>query len=174
MTATMERAPVVMVTTLDGESREAGPCPDGSWSCPFCGGANFPPGHEHHRASGWAGPCANPCCVVGGAMTDAGTAAYRERQAREASERAKRERAAQIAADRLACRAGLRADAVQLGFAWACFKTEDEPECASGYGRAEYEAHVRGHGAKPLHPSVRPVKLRRKPPTVALPKLEVN
>jgi hypothetical protein len=118
-------------------------------------------------------------------MTEAGTAQYRGRQAerqqredqeqaRKDAELAKRERAAQIAADRLACRSGLRADAVQLGFAWACFRAEDAPQCASGYDQGEYEAHMRGHGAKALTPAFKRVRLRKRAPVAALPKLEVN
>lgn len=179
----------VTVTTLDGESREAQTCPDGSWSCPFCSGANFPLGHEHHREYGWAGPCMNPGCVVGGNMTEAGTASYREserrrqeradRDAQWKREHEERELMAQLereAAEAKRQRATeqrkvTREMGEQLGFAWHCFAGECEH---NGTDRAEWVAHQRGHGVKAPAPAFKPVRLRKRAPAATLPKLEVN
>ena len=177
MTVTEIRPAVVpvVVTTLDGESREAYTCPDGSWSCPFCSGANFPAGHEHHRDYGWAGPCSNPACLVGGAMTEQATARIREdqrrREEREAQhkrwqdEREREEAARKAAAEALEAKrkrgieqaAAGRLSAVQLGFAWSCVKDECE---VSGNDRAEFTEHAKTHGLKAPRP-VKPIRLRK-------------
>ena len=190
MTVTEIRPAVVpvVVTTLDGESREAYTCPDGSWSCPFCSGANFPAGHEHHRDYGWAGPCSNPACLVGGAMTEQATARIREdqrrREEREAQhkrwqdEREREEAARKAAAEALEAKrkrgieqaAAGRLSAVQLGFAWSCVKDECE---VSGNDRAEFTEHAKSHGLKAPRP-VKPIRLRKTAPAASLPKLEVS
>jgi hypothetical protein len=69
----------------------------------------------------------------------------------------------------------------QLGFAWACTHTEPaeaygaEPVMceASGWDKPEYDAHMRGHGAKSIT-GVKLPRLRKRPPAASLPKLEVS
>jgi Protein of unknown function (DUF3631) len=74
----------------------------------------------------------------------------------------------------------------QLGFTWSC----GHREYASGYtgpgaavsatciargtDPAEYVKHLRGHGARSLHPSVPKIRLRPKPPAATLRKLPVD
>lgn len=179
----------VTVTTLDGETRTADTCPDGSWSCPFCSGANFPAGHEHHRDYGWAGPCMNPACIVGGAMTEQGTARIRETEARRRQheenharwQRAQDEQRIMAQLEREAAEAkrqraheqrGItRTMGEQLGFAWHCMTGDHD---VNGCDRAEYAAHMKAHGAKTLTPTVKPIRLRKKPAAAKMPALEVN
>ena len=214
MTATMERAPVVMVTA-DGESREAEMWGQGSWTCAFCQTPVFSPEdwqqHEDDNAECYARngedytpepysyraryfearECANPGCITW--LNAEALARIREdqrrrqeRKDRDAAEKAREQAKADAEAARKARAAELHAcvrpTGEQLGFAWCCTHTEPpasygaEPVMceASGWDRDEFTAHVKSHGAKPLTPSVKRIKLRRKPPTVALPKLEVN
>lgn len=78
----------LIITTADGESREARVYPDGAWNCPFCGGANTP---ACVAGKTWPYPCANPACMAGGRGDPENVAAIRlEQQRREeaASQRA--------------------------------------------------------------------------------------
>ena len=80
--------PPPSVTTADGETRLViQTWPDGSWSCPFCGGANGP----GIKLGDWPDPCANPACLVGGGGSPEHVAEVRLRQQQDterASQRA--------------------------------------------------------------------------------------
>ena len=66
-----------------------------------------------------------------------------------------------------------REAAQQLGFAWHCVKSSTEGQCdEAGNDRAEYAAHMRGHGAKAIR-GTRSIKLKRRPPAATLGKLDV-
>jgi hypothetical protein len=63
-------------------------------------------------------------------------------------------------------------------FAWSCRHVEpgsSEPAVCSEMGtdRAEYDQHMREHGATPLKPFA-PIKLRRKAPAAKLPQLDFS
>jgi hypothetical protein len=63
--------------------------------------------------------------------------------------------------------------AQQLGFAWHCTKSGTEGECdEAGNDRAEYAAHMKGHGLRSPRP-VKMIKLKRTPPGATLGKLEI-
>jgi hypothetical protein len=64
-------------------------------------------------------------------------------------------------------------------FAWSCRHVEpagDIPAVCNELGtdRAEFERHVRSHGATALKPSLAPVKLRKTAPAAKLPKLDFS
>lgn len=178
----------VTVATLDGESREARMFPDGTWACPFCECPVFLEGHEYYRPHDWEGPCSNPGCVVGGAMTVGGTAAYRrreddrkwreERRARWQEEQAERQcqAAAEVqAADgkraRLAAQGEVtRAEGIQLGFAWHCFAGECE---VTGHDRSGFAAHAKADGRRSMT-APKLIRLRKGVPAARLGKLEVD
>ena len=63
--------------------------------------------------------------------------------------------------------------ALQLGFAWHCAKAEDGRQCdEAGNDRAEFTAHMKGHGLKAPRP-VRMIRLKATAPAASLGKLEV-
>lgn len=143
---------------------------------------------DYMRRQWEARTCPNPACVAN--LGSEALARVREdqrrkqeREARDAAEKA-REQAKKDAAEARKTRAAEIHSAVadmgrQLGFAWCCTHTEpaassySEPDMceASGWDRGEYDAHMRGHGAKVSHGAVKPMRLRRKPPAASLPKL---
>lgn len=144
---------------------------------------------EYRRRHWEARECPNPCCVVNMGADALAKYRQREREERERTEQREREqrweaeraKAAEDARKRRTALLGeVRGTAEQLGFAWACTHTEpggygEADVCcmASGQDRGEYTSHMRGHGAKAIHPSVRPVRLRRKVPGATFGKLEV-
>jgi hypothetical protein len=211
MSATLETAPVVMMTA-DGESREAKTWPDGTYACGFCETPVFSPEgwaeHErmnaecyartgesytaqpyadYHRRHYAARECPNPMCLVNASAErlagiredqrrrqereDADAREEARKQARLDREQARKERAAEL-------HGSVRMFGEQLGFAWCCTHTEpatsygaDPVMCeASGWDKAEYDAHMRGHGKK-APAGTKLIKLRRKPPAASLPKL---
>jgi hypothetical protein len=67
-----------------------------------------------------------------------------------------------------------REAALQLGFAWHCTKSGTEGECdEAGNDRAEYAAHMKGHGRRSPRP-VKMIRLKPTAPAARLPKLEVS
>jgi hypothetical protein len=143
-----------------------------------------------YRAKYWeARECANPGCVVwfsgdrlaGYRKREADRKRYEDEQAREAQrEQDKRDAQAAQAARAAKLHANVGPVALQLGFAWCCTKTTpaesygaDPVMCEeSGTDRGEYEAHMRGHGARAYHGTKR-IRLRRKPPAATMRKLDV-
>jgi hypothetical protein len=111
----------LIITTIDGESREARVYPDGAWDCPFCGGANEA---EPRHPRPWPHPCGNPLCIAGGRGDAESVAAVRleERRRREAaSDRAWLARVQEEAA--------------------AASKTARDQECANFAALAEHEGY---------------------------------
>lgn len=107
----------MIITSLLGETREVEPYIDGSYTCPFCGGAVL---------GDWVG-CRNPACDAGPGTVEAAQErkATRERRAAEAAER---ERANEVwratmdasrEADRLR-RIELREEAEREGYCVKC------------------------------------------------------
>jgi hypothetical protein len=74
----------ITVRSVLGEERGAELWTDGSFTCPFCGGAVIPGVTNHFGASR---PCGNPVCEAGGASA----AHVLERKALQAERRARRE-----------------------------------------------------------------------------------
>jgi hypothetical protein len=118
----------IMITTSDGESREARAWPDGSWSCPWCGAANNPD-DRYYQQRGWEWPCANPACIVGGKGNPSAVAMIRKEWARKEAGREAAERRdrfdAQVAAEREArrlarCGAAREASAAE-GWCYVCW-----------------------------------------------------
>jgi hypothetical protein len=105
-----------------------------------------------------------------------------ERKDRVAARQSEHDAAVARIAARVAKRdeihASVRPMALQLGFAWCCTHEDDVPSylddvpmCeASGWDRGEYDAHMRGHGAK-APTGVKLPRLRKRPPAASLPKL---
>ena len=61
-----------------------------------------------------------------------------------------------------------REAAQQLGFAWHCMKTSSEGQCdEAGNDRAEYAAHMKGHGRKQIHGAPK-IRLKATPPGATL------
>jgi hypothetical protein len=135
--------------------------------------------------------CANPGCVTwltaeALERVREGERRTQEREDQRAAEKAREQAKTDAAAAREARAAEIHSAigdmGRQLGFAWACTHTEKpqaygaEPVMceASGWDRGEYDAHVRGHGAKAPATGVKPFRLRKRPPAASLPKLEVS
>jgi hypothetical protein len=147
------------ITTLDGESREVECCPDGSWSCPFCGAAVF---HEHPTAYIGAddvrafeeGKCPNPQCLAGVRATPEFVARVRRERAEQAERIADIRRRAEfhdryITSERereAAARKALLAEAERLG---VC------PVCILGYHHKRTKHRIpwqEYHRDRPVHP----------------------
>jgi hypothetical protein len=143
---------------------------------------------DYHRRHFEARECPNPMCVanLGPEALERvreGQRRVQERKERDAAEKAREQAKADAAAARVARAAEIHAPVGemgrQLGFAWACTHTEkpesygaDPVMCeASGWDRGEYDAHMRGHGAKAPATGVKPFRLRKRPPAASLPKL---
>lgn len=152
--------------------------------------------YERRPYSAWdreawqAQECRNPGCLVN--MSAERLAQLRERQRADAErqrirddEQRRKDEAAAAAEQRLADRrellASVRADGIQLGFAWACAREipaqaygEQPAVCgASGYERDEYTAHMRGHGRK-SPTGTKLIRLRKGAPAARLPKLDFS
>lgn len=139
--STIEQPDVVtygtrILTTLDGEEREAKTYPDGSYSCPWCGAAVLAPSDERSygdmiRAFD-EGRCPNPCCLNGIYATLATIARTRqERAEREASLAEARRRSESFARYVDATRA-----AEKRAYAWLKAEAEEGgycPICIMGY-----------------------------------------
>jgi hypothetical protein len=121
-------AGTIVITTADGEAREAKTWEDGSWSCPFCAGANVP-GTSLYDERPWPCPCANPMCIAGGKGSPEDVAAIRlERKHRE-EESSRREwlhrmqlkaaREREITQDKAI--AAFRAEAAEHGYCERCW-----------------------------------------------------
>jgi hypothetical protein len=65
MTEVTATGEMITLTLSDGETRQAGLLPDGSWCCPW-DGTPCVPGQEHYDRRGWDAPCPSPACVAGG------------------------------------------------------------------------------------------------------------
>lgn len=95
----------------------------------------------------------------------------RQREERELMTQLERE-AAEAKRQRAAAQRGItRTMGEQLGFAWHCMAGDHD---VNGCDRAEYAAHMKAHGAKTLTPTVKPIRLRKKPAAAKMPALEVN
>jgi hypothetical protein len=81
--------------------------------------------------------------------------------------------------DALERETSVREVAGQLSFGWRCDHIEPGhalgPRICSEQGsdRAEYVAHVKGHGATETHGTYVAIRPRKRPPAVSLPKIEV-
>lgn len=117
----------LIIKTTDGEERETIRFDDGSWGCPFCGGANFP--HPEGAERMWPYPCDNPACIAGGQGSLENVLAIRRRWADEAASKAARQRLEALAAQdrerqRQAAQAeqmAFRAESANSGCCFACW-----------------------------------------------------
>jgi hypothetical protein len=132
---------VLTLTTADGESRQTVPDEHGVWCCPFCGYATLP-ADEYP----WAGPCANPVCIIGGRGSAQQVAQIRAELAARAAEADQVETIARQVAE------ARQRDAEKRQSMWqkVSARAEREGACLTclhysdwQYGRPKYTRHRR-------------------------------
>lgn len=139
----------IVITTVDGESRQARVWDNGVFECPFC----LCPTDTHGRWYGersWDGPCANPMCIVGGRGDADSVAAFREAEAAMTEERTRRARLIELDEKARTEREAARQGRVQAFLAQA----EESGECYRCW------AHSTGHGTY----TDREVRIRHRKP----------
>lgn len=139
----------IVITTVDGERRQARRWDSGVFSCPFC----LCPTDTHGRwydDRSWDGPCANPMCIVGGRGDAEAVAAFRLAEAQREADQARRAQLAELDEQARAGREAARQRRVQAFLAQA----EETGECYRCW------AHSTGHGAY----TEREVRIRHRKP----------
>jgi hypothetical protein len=139
----------MVITTVDGEQRQARVWDSGIFECPFCLCPTDPHGRWYDDRS-WDGPCANPMCIAGGRGDADSVAAFRQAEAALEAERKRRVQLIELDEQARTEREASRQGRVQVFLAQA----EETGECYRCW------AHSTSHGAY----MARPVIIRHRKP----------